>query len=63
MPTSIFLAKLIGAFLLILGIGLLINRRGFRTIGDDFLRSPGLLFLTGLIIFSDNACASTGATR
>jgi hypothetical protein len=50
MATSIFLAKLIGGFLLILGVGLLINRRGVRAIADDFLRSPGLLFLTGLVI-------------
>jgi hypothetical protein len=48
--TSIFLAKLIGPFFLILGASLLINRVQFRAMVDEFVRTPALVFLTGLMI-------------
>jgi len=47
---SIFLAKLIGPFFLIVGVSLLVNARTFRAIADEFLRSPALLFLSALMI-------------
>jgi hypothetical protein len=50
MPTSIFLAKLIGPFFLIVAVSLLVNQAQFRTIADEFMRSPALVFLTGLMI-------------
>ncbi len=50
MQTSLFLAKLLGPFFLIVGASLLINRDGFRAIVDEFMRSPALVFLTGLMI-------------
>jgi hypothetical protein len=50
MPTSIFLAKLIGPFFLIVALSLLVNQAQFRTIADEFMRSPALVFLTGLMI-------------
>ena len=50
MTTSIFLAKLIGPFFLIVGTSLLINAAAFRGITEEFLQSPALVFLTGLII-------------
>jgi hypothetical protein len=49
MTTSIFLAKLIGPFFLIVGAGLVLNQAQFRAIAEEFMRSPALVFLTGLI--------------
>jgi hypothetical protein len=48
--TSIFLARLIGPFFLIVALGLLINQAQFRILADEFMRSPALVFLTGLMI-------------
>jgi hypothetical protein len=48
-PTSIFLAKLVGPFALALGLALAIHGAGFRTLADEFLRSPALIFLSGII--------------
>ena len=50
MTTSVFLAKLIGPFFLIVGASLLINQPQFRTMADEFMRTPALVFLTGLMI-------------
>ena len=50
MTTSIFLAKLIGPFFLIVAAALLVNVTAFRTIADEFMRSPALVFLTGLMV-------------
>jgi hypothetical protein len=50
MQTSVFLARLLGPFFLIVGASVLINARPFRAIVDEFIRSPALLFLSGLMI-------------
>jgi hypothetical protein len=50
MTTSIFLAKLIGPVMLAVGLALLLNRRGFAAIAEEFLRSRALLYLSGLLI-------------
>ena len=49
MATSIFLAKLIGPFALALGLALLIQGEAFRALASQFLASPPLIFLSGLI--------------
>ena len=49
MQTSLFLAKLIGPVMLVLGAALLINARDFRTVMDEFIRNPTLAFITGLM--------------
>ena len=49
MATSIFLARLIGPVCLVIGLALLINRAAFRTLADEFLHSPALMFLSGVI--------------
>ena len=49
MGTSIFLAKLIGPVCLVIGIGLLINGKAFRTLAREFLDNPALMFLSGVI--------------
>ena len=49
MTTSIFLAKLIGPFALVVGLGILINRTTMRAVADEFIRNRALIFLAGLI--------------
>jgi hypothetical protein len=51
MPTSIFLAKLLGPILLVAGIAMLVNRRGLDAIAQELLGSP-LLLLLGIIDFA-----------
>jgi hypothetical protein len=49
METSIFLARLIGPVLLVMGVGMVANRQGFRTMAEEFLASRALIFLAGLL--------------
>src|SRR5437016_1615297 len=50
MPTSTFLARLIGPVLLIAGVGLFANRASFRSMAQEFLRSPASLYFSGFLI-------------
>ena len=50
MSTSVFLARLIGPVMLVIGLAVLTNQRAFREMADEFLASRALLFLSGLII-------------
>jgi hypothetical protein len=47
--TSIFLAQLIGPVALVAAIGLFINRAGYGAMVQEFLRSPALIYLSGLL--------------
>jgi hypothetical protein len=49
MQTSIFLAKLIGPVLLVIGVGMLVNTAGYRAMAEEFLRSRALIYLAGLL--------------
>jgi hypothetical protein len=49
MQTSTFLAQLIGPVLLVMGVGMVANRQGFRTMAEEFLASRALIFLAGLL--------------
>ena len=49
MATSVFLAKLIGPVLLVIGIGMLINQAGYRAMAEEFLRSRALIYIAGLL--------------
>jgi uncharacterized membrane protein HdeD (DUF308 family) len=49
MPTSIFLAKLMGPIFLAVGGGMLANAALYRTIADEFLRNPALIYLSGVL--------------
>ena len=49
MQRSIFLAKLIGPFLAVCGVALIFNAEAFRTIGDEIVRSPALIYLAGVL--------------
>src|ERR1700681_1263899 len=47
--TSIFLAKVLGPLLLVVGGALLVNRKDLDALAQELLRSRLLLFLFGLI--------------
>lgn len=50
MQNSIFLARLIGPVMALAGISLLVNELAFRKMTQEFLRSPGLIFFSGMIL-------------
>ncbi len=52
MENSILLARLIGPFIIVIGLGLLLNTKNYLNILNDFLRSPGLIYITGLLTFT-----------
>jgi len=49
MQRSIYLAKLIGPIMLVVGLGMLLNGAIYRAIIDQFLHSTALIYLAGLL--------------
>ncbi len=49
MDTSLFLARLIGPMLLVVGAGVLINRENFRAMAKELVASRELMFIIGLL--------------
>ena len=52
MTTSIFLAKLIGPVLLIMGAGMIVNAGAYRPVLEDIIRNRALVVLFGLLTMS-----------
>ena len=50
MSNSLFLARLIGPVMLVVGLAVFANPRGFREMAEEFLASRALMFLSGLIL-------------
>jgi hypothetical protein len=50
MSTSVFLARLIGPVMLVIGLAVFANRRGFRDMAEEFMASRALMFLSGFLI-------------
>jgi len=50
MSTSVFLARLIGPVMLVIGLAVFANQRGFRDMAEEFMASRALLFLSALLI-------------
>lgn len=50
MQTSVFIARLIGPVMLVVGLAVFANQRTFRDMAEEFLASRALLFLSGLLI-------------
>ncbi len=50
MPISIFLAKLIGPVMIVIGLAVIIHQEDFRKLAQEFISSRALLFLSGLIM-------------
>ena len=51
METSFFLAALLAPILLVAGIGVLVNRGYYRTLGEEFLNSKPLVYVVSVIGF------------
>ena len=49
METSIFIAKLLGPFFLVIGAGILVNSKGYQAMAEDFLGSPAMIYLAGVL--------------
>jgi hypothetical protein len=49
MATSLFLARMIGPVLLVIGIALLINQGSVREMAGEFLASKALVFMSGVL--------------
>jgi hypothetical protein len=49
MDTSLFLARLIGPMLLIIGAGVLLNRENFRAMAKELVASREQMFIIGLL--------------
>jgi hypothetical protein len=49
MPTSVFLAKLIGPVFFAVGIGLIVNAAVYKKLAEEFLASTALIYLSGLL--------------
>src|SRR6202171_2612501 len=50
MSTSVFIARLIGPVMLVIGLAVFANQRAFREMAEEFLASRALLFISGLLI-------------
>ena len=50
MSNSLFLARLIGPVMLVVGLAVFANPRGFRDMAEEFMASRALMFLSGLVI-------------
>ena len=51
MDNSILLAKFIGPYIIVIGIGLLFNPKAFQKIMEDFFKNAALIYVAGLITF------------
>src|SRR5882724_2124248 len=61
MSTSVFIARLIGPVMLVIGLAVLTNQRAFRAMAEEFLASQALIFLSGLlIVLTHNIWAADG---
>jgi uncharacterized membrane protein len=49
MTTSQFIARLVGPVLVVVSIGVLANGAQYRAIVDEFLKSPALIYLAGVL--------------
>ena len=51
MENSMLIARLMGPFIVLIGVGLLFNTKVFVRIMTDFFKSPALIYISGLITF------------
>jgi hypothetical protein len=50
MSTSVFLARLIGPVMLVIGLAVFANQHAFRELAEEFRASRALIFLSGILI-------------
>jgi len=46
---STFIAKLLGPFFLVVGVGMLVNQSVYQAMISEFLRSAALVYLSGIL--------------
>lgn len=51
MDSSTLLARLIGPYIIVIGVSLIFNQNIFRKIMEEFPKNPSLVFITGLLTF------------
>ncbi|MEQ8267183.1 MAG: hypothetical protein RH982_08300 [Parvibaculum sp.] len=51
MQSSVFLAQLLGPTMLVLGIGMIVNRDASRIMAQEFIASRALIFIAGIFAF------------
>jgi hypothetical protein len=49
MTISTYLARLMGPVLLVAAVGLLLNREAYKAMAQELLRSPALIYLSGVL--------------
>lgn len=49
MENSIFLAKLLGPYCVIVAVGILLNLKTYQKVLEDFFKNPGLIYLGGVM--------------
>ncbi|MCL4712654.1 MAG: hypothetical protein KJZ73_15530 [Pseudorhodoplanes sp.] len=49
MQKSEYIARIAGPIMIVVGLGMLFNAVAFRGLADEFLRSPALIYLSGLL--------------
>jgi hypothetical protein len=49
METSIFIAKLMGPYFLVAGVGMALNASGFRDVMKAFLKNDATIYLAGVL--------------
>lgn len=50
MQTSIFIARLIGPVMIVVGLSVLLDRQRFHSMAEEFLASRALMFLGGMMV-------------
>jgi uncharacterized protein YjeT (DUF2065 family) len=51
MDTSIFLARMLGLFFLVMGVGIVAGMQNYRAMAEEFLKSRALIYIAGLLAF------------
>jgi hypothetical protein len=51
MDASIFLARMLGLFFLVMGVGIVVGMQGYRDMAEEFLKSRALIYVAGLLAF------------
>ena len=51
MDNSVLFAKFMGPFIVVIGAGLLLNRKAFQEIMEGFTKEKALIFISGLMTF------------
>ena len=49
MESSIFLARLLGPYCIIVALGILLNLKTYRKVMEDFFKNPALVYISGVM--------------